>query len=449
MTTTVLPPSGDVLAEPWSIRQFAKAALSESAYLLLAWPLAVVGFTLIVTGLSAGIGLLITLIGLPVLVGTAMVARALADIERAAIRKFLGVEAPSPRYRSAAAPLDRPKEGWLKRTTRSLTDPQSYLDMLWALVQFPITTVTWVVTVTFWSIALGGITYPLYSWALPRGEDYQGLADLIGLSDSRATDTAVTFAVGVLFVALTPLVVRGLAFIQSSISRALLCSRAVLQNEIVELEAGKDAARSAEAQQLARLERDIHDGPQQRLVRLKLDLARLERQARLADPGSALAADLRATIESTQATLDELRSLSRGIAPPILADRGLVAACRESAARSLVPTEVVTSLAEVPGLLPPHVEQAAHFLVAEALTNVAKHSGASRAVVDVNVREVPGSTELLVTVSDDGVGGAHLSKGHGLVGLSERMLAAGGALAIDSPAGGPTVVAASLPIRES
>ena len=200
---------------------------------------------------------------------------------------------------------------------------------------------------------------------------------------------------------------------------------------------GRRAARSAEASALQRLERDIHDGPQQRLVRLSMDLGRAQKQAGPDNP--QLQGTLDAALRQTKDTLEELRALSRGIAPPVLTDRGLRAALEELAARSIVPIDVDIDLPA--GRLPHHVETAVYFVVSEALTNVAKHSGATQCMMTVHLV----GEEVRVRVSDDGLGGAHLSKGHGLVGLHDRVRAADGVLNVRSPDGGPTVVEAEVP----
>jgi len=176
----------------------------------------------------------------------------------------------------------------------------------------------------------------------------------------------------------------------------------------------RDAGRLADTRR--RLERDIHDGPQQRLVRLRMDLARAHRQAEK-DPAAA-SAIIQGAMEQTQQTLDELRQLSRGIAPPVLIDRGLAAAITEAATRSSVPVTVSTELPD----LPDHVSQAAYFVVSEALANLNKHSGAT--VAGVEARVVDGS--LQVRISDNGIGGASTAKGHGLAGLGGRCLRRGG-----------------------
>jgi signal transduction histidine kinase len=188
---------------------------------------------------------------------------------------------------------------------------------------------------------------------------------------------------------------------------------------------------------MRRLERDIHDGPQQRLVRLSMDLGRARKQA--AEGSPALADTIDGALQQTRDTLDELRALSRGIAPPILADRGLRAALEELAARSAVPVDLAIDVPDE--RLPAHAETSAYFVVSEALTNVAKHSGARHALVSVGLAD----ERLHVRVTDDGRGGAHLSKGRGLLGLSDRVRAADGVLEVTSPAGGPTVIDAEIP----
>lgn len=215
----------------------------------------------------------------------------------------------------------------------------------------------------------------------------------------------------------------------------MMSSRADLQQEVQSLVKGRQAARTAEAGSLRRLERDIHDGPQQRLVRLGMDLGRAKKQVE-ADPEKARQT-LDEAIAQTRATLDELRALSRGIAPPVLSDRGVRAAMQEIIARSTVPGHLQMG---VPEDLPEHVQTAAYFVVSEALVNVAKHSMATYAIVELSCdRKV-----LTVKVSDDGIGGAQLAKGHGLGGLSDRVRGIDGVLNVTSPAGGPTQVVAEI-----
>ena len=309
--------------------------------------------------------------------------------------------------------------------------------MVHAVIGFVTTTVTWSIALTWWAGALGGLSYPLWGWSIPNGPEDQELPELLGLGTSYATEVVFYLAMGAVFVLTLPWVVRALTALRSGLSRALLSSRAADQQQVEQLVEGRAAAREAEAVALRRLERDIHDGPQQRLVRLSMDLGRARRQAGADAPHLQGALD--DALRQAQDTLDELRALSRGIAPPVLADRGLTAALEELAARSTLPLDLDLDLPA--HRLPTHVETAAYFVASEALTNVAKHSAATRASLVVEVAD----EVLRLRVADDGRGGAHVSKGRGLAGLSERVRAASGNLFVESPSGGPTVIEAELP----
>jgi signal transduction histidine kinase len=236
-------------------------------------------------------------------------------------------------------------------------------------------------------------------------------------------------------------VVRFAAACHGSLASVLLSSRAELQQQVDRVETGRDAARAAEAESLRRLERDIHDGPQQRLVRLSMDIGRARRQ--LEHDPALVGETLDAALLQARETVDELRSLSRGIAPPLLVDRGLRVALDELLVRSTVPVEANLSL---PDRLAPHVETGVYFVVAEALTNVAKHSEAGSVLVEVREGMGPtGRPGVVVRIEDDGVGGAHPSKGRGLAGLQQRVAGLNGSFDLASPAGGPTVLAVWLP----
>jgi signal transduction histidine kinase len=226
----------------------------------------------------------------------------------------------------------------------------------------------------------------------------------------------------------------------SGLSRFMLTTDrvAVLHEQVSDLAESRDAAVSAEASALRRLERDIHDGPQQRLVRLAMDLSTAQRRMEK-DPATASPLIAEA-IAQTRETLDELRALSRGIAPPILADRGLRAALAAVAGRSTVSVDLEVAMPDG-SRLPAAVENAAYFVVAEALTNVAKHSQATHCKVDVSRT----TDSIRVIITDNGVGGAHPAKGHGLSGLVDRVRAIGGKLEVESPVGGPTILAAEIP----
>jgi signal transduction histidine kinase len=286
---------------------------------------------------------------------------------------------------------------------------------------------------------LGGLSLALYSaweWALPRG-DMRGLVELVTGNDTRAADIVVNTLIGVLALAAFPWVVRGLVAARAGLARGLLTNQtAALRARTGELAEGRRAAVAAEASTLRRIERDLHDGPQQRLVRMTMDLEATSR--RLDDDPAAARPLLEGALVQGREALAELRALSRGIAPPILADRGLAAALAAAAARCPVPVALDVDLPERPDAV---VENTAYFVVTEALTNVAKHAAATRASVAV----AAGNERMVVAVTDDGAGGAHVGKGHGLAGLADRVAAVEGAMVVSSPAGGPTVVTVTLP----
>ena len=310
------------------------------------------------------------------------------------------------------------------------------MDLLWAVIYFPVSLITWIISVVWLALAVAGLLAPIADITLdlvldPAVGQRQGLAHLLGLQPELFWDIGFDLTCGIVFSLTAPAVLRGLAAMQTGLTRAMLSWR----SEVSRLQTSRAAVQRAEADTRRRLERDIHDGPQQRLVRLRMDLARAQRQAEK-DPAAA-SAIIRGAMDQTQQTLDELRQLSRGIAPPVLIDRGLAAAITEVATRSSVPVTVSTELPD----LPDHVSQAAYFVVSEALANLNKHSGATAAGVDARV--VDGA--LLVRISDNGIGGASTAKGHGLAGLVERLNGVDGRLFITSPTGGPTTLEARIP----
>jgi signal transduction histidine kinase len=210
-----------------------------------------------------------------------------------------------------------------------------------------------------------------------------------------------------------------------------------------ELARSRSQAARAEAQSLRRLERDLHDGPQQRLIRLGMDLSTAERRLAAADVDQAreILAEAR---RQTEDTLAELRALSRGIAPPVLTDRGLVAALVSVAAGSPVPATLRTDLAESVRF-EPAVENAAYFVACEALANAAKHAAASQ--VDLVLVLDEGVLDLMV--SDDGRGGAQVVPGHGLAGLRDRAAGVGGVVDVLGGPGHGTMVRVRIPCASS
>jgi signal transduction histidine kinase len=426
-------------SRPRPARSVARQLGIDSFYLLVGFPLALVSFVLVVCGVAVGFANIITVVGLPIIAGTLFVARGLAHVERQRIEGVLGTELALPKYKRVP-----PETGFWRRMVTVLTDGQAWLDAAHAFVTLPVAIVGFSIALTWWTATLTGLAYPLYDWALPHQADNYELHELLGFEDTADVRLPFYVSIGVFFALTLYPVIRGLALLQAYLGRGMLSGVAELRERIAAAEEGreiaraqKDAAVSAEATALRRLERDIHDGPQQRLVRLAMDLGRAQQQFD-SDPQAARATVAEA-LEQTRETLDELRALSRGIAPPILVDRGLAAAITALAGRCTVPVDLA---APDVGRLVPAIESAAYFVVAEALTNVAKHSRAS--TCRVLLQRQPDA--LVVTVADNGLGGAHMAKGHGLTGLNDRVHAAGGTLLVDSPVGAGTTVVAHLPL---
>jgi signal transduction histidine kinase len=241
---------------------------------------------------------------------------------------------------------------------------------------------------------------------------------------------------GVVLLLAAPYPVTAWAGARAALARALLAPRETDLGERL-VEVTRSRARLVDAFEIERrrIERDLHDGAQQRLVALNmhLGLARLEAPA-----GSPLSEQLTRAHELAKQALTELRELIRGVHPQVLADRGLVAAVEDVAGRSPVPVDVDIRL---PGRLPRPVEVTAYFVVVEALANVAKHSGATRATVRASIVE----ERVRLRVEDDGTGGADPDAGTGLAGVVDRVAAVDGTVALSSPPGGPTVLQVEFP----
>ena len=410
----------------------------DTQYVLVGFPLGILTLVLCMTLFWVGVGTSVIWVGLPILAAAMGTSRGFAALERARIGPVLGRSIRQPHYKQPRRP------GFFGAVLTPLTDGQYWLDLLHGMFRFIPSTIAFALVVVWWAGALSGLSWALWGWSLPDGPDQHDLPDLLGFSDDYGTKVVFNLALGVFFAGTLFWVVRGAALLEAWFARGLLCHVHELREQIAVANQAREVAQeqkaaavSAEATALRKLERDIHDGPQQRLVRLAMDLGRAEQQFS-SDPEAARRTVAEA-LSQTRETLDELRALSRGIAPPILVDRGLQAALTALAGRCTVPVDL-----DAPAMdrLDPAVESTAYFVVAEALTNVAKHSMAGE--VQVSVQRI--ATGLLVTVSDDGVGGASLAKGHGLAGLDDRVRAAGGVLAVDSPAGRGTRLTAALPL---
>jgi len=290
---------------------------------------------------------------------------------------------------------------------------------------------------------LAGIMLTLvyaYAWNLSpgsllwRGQSPSGGGSLPRLG--LPVDAYLTVG-GIALLAAAPWLTAGVAALDATVAQTLLGpSRAEeLEHRVEHLTQTRAGAVDAADAERRRLERDLHDGTQQRLVSLAMNLGMARAQAATADEAHQAIAEAH---EEAKAALTELRNLIRGLHPAVLEDRGLDAALSGVVARMPIPVRLTVDLPRRPS---PVIEAVAYFMVSEALANIAKHAQASQAEVFVH----RANDRLHVIISDDGVGGADPALGTGLAGLAKRASSVDGTFEIASPPGGPTLLTADLP----
>jgi signal transduction histidine kinase len=394
---------------------------ADALYVLLGLVASIMAFTVWITAVSVTLSLIILIIGLPLMLLSFGLFRVMCDVERRRAELVFG-EPIDSYYR----PVPRGTR-FGERLRIVSTDPQTWKDCTYLLV-ISVVGFTWgVIWLVLWGYAIGSVTLPAWWWALPDDATY------LWFHIDTWAEYVLAVAIGLALIPISLYAQRGMALSQAHIARWLLApSLAERVERLTETRAGAVDAAAAELQ---RIERDLHDGAQARLVALAMDLGMAEERFDR-DPESAreLVGEAR---EEAKRALAELRDLARGIRPGMLAERGLDAAIHALAARSPVPARATI---DVPRRPPTNVESAAWFVVSEALANTAKHSRAKRATVWVTMRD----DHLHVEVVDDGHGGAD-PRGSGLKGLAQRVEALDGSLEVNSPPGGPTVVRAVLP----
>jgi signal transduction histidine kinase len=385
-------------------------------------------FVVVVTGLSLGFGLLVlALVGLPLLGLTLRLASYFAVAERARIALMLGTPIPAWPAGSRAGY----RWGIVPRR-RVFTEKATWGEIGYSLLRLPVSAVAVTVSLTTWSAALVLLTLPLYNTYLPSGGARIG--DVVFTGTPAMAGSA---ALGLALLLIAPQLTRGFGRLDAGLSRGLLGPPSDLAARVIQLETSRERVVDAAEAERGRIERDLHDGAQQRLVALAMDLGRAK--ARFADdPDGAKVLVDQAHAQAKEA-LTELRNLVRGVHPPVLTERGLDAALSGLAALCPIPVDVHV---DVPVRPRASVEAVAYFVVAEALTNVAKHSRASHAKVMVEGHGFPGT--LTVMISDDGIGGAK-AESPGLSGLADRVSGVDGRLSVESPSGGPTIIAVELP----
>ncbi len=398
-----------------------------TAFLTSVWPWRSLGYllstvpvgvlTLVVLGLVVGLGVLtaVVVIGLLLLANVPLVTTVVGELERARLRLVL----PTAPARTASL-RER------IRTWRTL--PVAWSEIGYAAL---LATVLWVVDAVVLTFAL---TVPVVLLLAPVLVEMDAV-EVAGWRIDSGAEAWPAVAVGVLAAIGAAYLITALASGQAALTRQLLDPpEARLVEAVDRLRRSRAGLVDAFEAERRRIERDLHDGAQQRLVALTMALGQAELSL---DEGPALAQVQRAHRLAEEA-LEDLRATVRGIHPQVLTDHGLAAAISELADRSAVPVRTDLHLTD---RLPAPIETAAYFLVSEALTNVARHAEARSAQVHAWV--VDG--ELTVTVVDDGRGGADPARGTGLAGLAARVEAIDGTLEVSSPPGGPTTVRMTCP----
>jgi signal transduction histidine kinase len=399
-------------------------------HLMSGWVIGLAVFVVIIVAVPvSGVMLLIALAGIPMFWALLMACGLFARAERARFALLLDVRIPAPADDDPAA---RPGRPW-SRFWRRFASAQAWKYFGYALLRWPLSLAEVALVVAAWGVALAMISFPAYDWLLPRGGTlFGGSAPMPG----GAAGLAAVAAAGLALLLAAAQLTWALARADAAVARLLLGpARTRLRTRIGELERSRARVVDSAGAERRRIERDLHDGAQQRLVALAMDLGRA--RARFADDPEAARAIVDQAHADAKAALIELRNLVRGVHPPVLTDRGLDAALSGLAALSPVPVAVRVDVGVRPSA---SVEAIAYFVVAEALTNVAKHSRAGRATVSVGRH---GDT-LSVVISDDGIGGAD-PRGQGLSGLADRVTGVDGRLTVRSPAGGGTIITAELP----
>ncbi|HLK78944.1 MAG TPA: histidine kinase [Streptosporangiaceae bacterium] len=358
-----------------------------------------------------------------------LVVRRRASRQRRQALEWSGVRIPDP-YRPRPAAATGGLRGQLRYCRWVLTDPATWRDLLWMLPGCPAGLLfglgpTALTFVGCWVLGLdwGAVVYGWWPGAPPTaGFQVMYMCMLVA---------------GLTALALSQRVFK----VHARIASVLLApTRTEMAAQVGRLTESRSQVVDASAAELRRIERDLHDGAQARLVSVGMSIGLAEQVVReYPDLALSLLAEARA---ANGQALSELRALVRGIHPPVLAERGLDGAVRALALSLPVPVDVQ---AEMPGRVPAPVEAAAYFAVAEALANVVKHSGAPRAWVQLDYAD----GRLVAIVGDNGTGGAEPRPGGGLHGIEQRLAAFDGVIAVTSPPGGPTLVTMELPCELS
>jgi len=450
---------------------FARAPLAartwrEYGYLWLALLLAPFAFTYTVFTISFTAGILVTVVGLVLSGALVLGGRGWGAMYRGMARSMLGVDVLAP------APYRRPHGFW-RTLWKGLSDGTGWRALLFGFVTLPLAIVSLTVSTVFLAVGLGGTTHWFWSRWLPLQQAGDGTWHRgAQLGTDWYVDTPVRqlglVLVGALFLWVWPHVTRAFAHLYRLLTVTLL-GPTLASLRVADLEESRGRTVDDADAKLRRIERDLHDGTQARLVAVAMQLGEAKELLRSGGDGAADAGAGTDAVEalalvdqahaSTKEALVELRELARGIHPPAL-DDGLAVALETLAARSPLPVTVdVDPAVEASGRLAPAVETIAYFCVAELVTNAVKHARATGVYVLVERQAATQGgrrgtgDRVRLRVRDDGQGGAHVvqpgpdGQRSGLAGLAERVRSVDGTLELSSPVGGPTVVTVLLPAR--
>jgi signal transduction histidine kinase len=401
--------------------------LLELAYVTLGLFFGVITFTATIVGLALSIGLLPAfLLGVPVLAGTVYLVHGMAIMERRRAMLLMDADLPARRMHR------KPGQSWLRRFFALTVSPEFWKEGCYSLLLLPLGVISASLALSFWAVAVAGVLLPAYVDQLPGGQA------ITWLHWDKDLEVAAGFVTGLVFVLLARVLTSGLAAAHVALVSALLTpsQNDALRAQVSQLTETRARVVDAADAERRRIERDLHDGAQQQLVSLAMNLGRAKAKFD-SDPEGAKELVAQAHQEAKD-SITELRNVVRGVHPAVLTDRGLDAALSALAARSPVPVRLDVDVRERPS---PTVEAVAYFVVSESLTNISRHSGATR--VDVHIER--DGDRLLVSVTDDGHGGATESPGGGLAGLRDRVAAVDGTFRLQSSPTGGTTVAVEVP----
>ncbi|HEX6472601.1 MAG TPA: sensor domain-containing protein [Streptosporangiaceae bacterium] len=401
-----------------------------ASYLLVSLAFGVSWFAFLTAGITLSLGLTLIWVGVPLLALVMLCWRGGAMLERRVMRAAFGIRIPSP-YR----PLP-PGRNLVRKWGALAADPATWKDLVYLGLLFPVTLAEFVVSAVVWATSLTLLALPLI---VLTGDVLQITTSHWDYVVDSPIEALPWSGAGVLCLVASMYVTRVMGIGHVAYATLLLgpSEKQLLRARAEHLQASRARGVDAAEAERRRIERDLHDGAQQQLLAVAMDLGRAK--AKLADDPETARQLIELAHAGTKEAIAELRNLARGIYPAILTDRGLDAALSALAGRAPVPVDVEVDL---PGERPPAaVESIAYFVVAESLANVAKYARATRA----SVRVVRDHHWIIVEISDNGVGGATATPGGGLAGLADRAAGIDGILTVNSPVGGPTVIRADLP----